>query len=41
VERVAADIESKLPDAKWEKNTQKRDLALMKLTKLFEKVIKP
>ena len=41
VERVAADIENKLPDAKWEKNTQKRDLALMKLTKLFEKVIKP
>ena len=41
VERVAADIESKLPDAKWEKNTQKRDLALMKLNKLFEKVIKP
>ena len=41
VERVAADIESKLPDAKWEKNTQKRDLALMKLTKLSEKVIKP
>jgi L-gulonate 3-dehydrogenase len=41
VERVAADIENKLPDAKWEKNTQKRDLALMKLTKLFEKVVKP
>jgi L-gulonate 3-dehydrogenase len=41
VERVAADIESKLPDAKWEKNTEKRDLALMKLNKLLAKIVKP
>ena len=41
VERVAADIENKLPDAQWEKNTEKRDLALMKLNKLFRKVEKP
>ncbi len=41
VEVVAADIDQKLPDANWEENTKKRDLALMKLTKLFEKVIKP
>ena len=41
VERVAADIENKLPDAKWEKNTQKRDLALMKLNKLLGKIVKP
>ena len=41
VERVAADIENKLPDAQWEKNTEKRDLALMKLSKLFRKVEKP
>jgi hypothetical protein len=41
VERVAADIESKLPDAKWEKNTEKRDLALMKLNKLLGKIVKP
>jgi 3-hydroxyacyl-CoA dehydrogenase len=41
VDRVAADIENKLPDAQWEKNTEKRDLALMKLSKLFKKVEKP
>ena len=41
VERVAADIESKLPDAKWEKNIEKRDLALMKLNKLLGKIVKP
>lgn len=41
VEVVAADIDKKLPDANWEENTKKRDLALMKLNKLFEKVIKP
>jgi len=41
VDRVAADIENKLPDAQWEKNTAKRDLALMKLSKLFKKVEKP
>ena len=41
VERVAADIENKLPDAQWEANTEKRDLALMKLSKLFRKVEKP
>ncbi len=41
VDRVAADIENKLPDAQWEKNTEKRDLALMKLSKLFRKVEKP
>lgn len=41
VERVATDIESKLPDAKWEKNTEKRDLALMKLNKLLGKIDKP
>lgn len=41
VNRVAADIENKLPDAQWEKNTEKRDLALMKLSKLFRKVEKP
>ena len=41
VEVVAADIEKKLPDADWEENTKKRDLALMKLNKLFEKVVKP
>jgi 3-hydroxyacyl-CoA dehydrogenase len=41
VERVAADIENKLPDAQWEANTEKRDLALMKLGKLFRKVEKP
>ena len=41
VDIVAADIEKKLPDANWEENTKKRDLALMKLNKLFEKVIKP
>ena len=41
VERVASDIENKLPDADWEKNTTKRDLALMKLNKLFEKIVKP
>ncbi len=41
VEVVAADIDQKLPDANWEENTKKRDLALMKLNKLFEKVIKP
>ena len=41
VERVAADIASKLPDAKWEKNTEKRDLALMKLNKLLAKIVKP
>ncbi len=38
---VAADIDKKLPDANWEENTKKRDLALMKLNKLFEKVVKP
>jgi len=41
VDIVAADIEKKLPDANWEENTKKRDLALMKLNKLFEKVVKP
>jgi L-gulonate 3-dehydrogenase len=41
VEVVAADIDKKLPDANWEENTKKRDLALMKLNKLFEKVIRP
>ena len=41
VEVVAADIDKKLPDANWEENTKKRDLALMKLNKLFEKVVKP
>jgi L-gulonate 3-dehydrogenase len=41
VEVVASDIDKKLPDANWEENTKKRDLALMKLNKLFEKVIKP
>jgi 3-hydroxyacyl-CoA dehydrogenase len=41
VERVSADIENKLPDAQWEANTEKRDLALMKLSKLFRKVEKP
>ena len=41
VDRVAADIENRLPDAQWEKNTEKRDLALMKLSKLFKKVEKP
>ena len=41
VDRVAADIENKLQDAQWEKNTEKRDLALMKLSKLFKKVEKP
>jgi 3-hydroxyacyl-CoA dehydrogenase len=41
VEVVAADIDKKLPDADWEENTKKRDLALMKLNKLFEKVVKP
>ena len=41
VDIVAADIDKKLPDANWEENTKKRDLALMKLNKLFEKVVKP
>ena len=41
VDIVAADIEKKLPDANWEENTKKRDLALMKLNKLFEQVVKP
>ena len=41
VERVATDIENKLPDAKWEKNTEKRDLALMKLNRLLGKIVKP
>ena len=41
VDIVAADIDKKLPDADWEENTKKRDLALMKLNKLFEKVVKP
>jgi 3-hydroxyacyl-CoA dehydrogenase len=41
VERVASDIENKLPDAKWEKNTEKRDKALMKLNKLLGKIEKP
>ncbi|MEJ6626857.1 MAG: 3-hydroxyacyl-CoA dehydrogenase [Actinomycetes bacterium] len=41
VERVAADIENKLPDAQWERNTEKRDLALMKLNKFLGKIIKP
>jgi len=41
VDIVAADIDKKLPDTNWEENTKKRDLALMKLNKLFEKVVKP
>lgn len=41
VERVASEIENKLPDAQWEKNAEKRDLALMKLNKLFERIVKP
>ena len=41
VDIVAADIDKKLPDTNWEENTKKRDLALMKLNKLFEQVVKP
>jgi hypothetical protein len=41
IEKVSKDIEIKLNNSDWLINVEKRDLALMKITKLLLEIIKP
>jgi L-gulonate 3-dehydrogenase len=41
VSQVHQSIEKVLPDSEWDKNTEKRDLALMKMTKFLQDLDRP